>query len=60
MDVSACGIEGVRYFKTWLKTEFANFYFLVKEILDFIDLSKDDIPSEVETFIQSVQQDYLK
>ncbi|MDQ0856547.1 hypothetical protein [Bacillus sp. V2I10] len=32
----------------------------VKEKLDFIDLSEDDIPSEVETFVQSVQQDYLK
>lgn len=32
----------------------------VIEKLDFIDLSVDDIPSEVEKFVQSVQQDFLK
>lgn len=32
----------------------------VKKKLDFIDLSEDDIHFEVETFVQSVQQEYLK
>ncbi|KON68900.1 hypothetical protein AKG34_08955 [Peribacillus butanolivorans] len=32
----------------------------VKKKLDFIDLSEDDIHFEVATFVQSVQQEYLK
>lgn len=32
----------------------------VKEKLDFIDLSEDDIYFKVEAFVQSVQQEYLK
>lgn len=32
----------------------------VKKKLDFIDLSEDDIHLEVATFVQSVQQEYLK
>lgn len=32
----------------------------VKEKLDFVDISVDDIPSEVETFVQSVKQNFLK
>ncbi|MDQ0856707.1 hypothetical protein [Bacillus sp. V2I10] len=32
----------------------------MKEELDFADLSEDDVPSEVETFVQNVKEDYLK
>ncbi|MFB5936628.1 hypothetical protein ACE8FZ_25675 [Peribacillus frigoritolerans] len=32
----------------------------IKKKLDFIDLSEDDIHFEVATFVQSVQQEYLK
>ncbi|MFY0761023.1 hypothetical protein AB1K32_19575 [Metabacillus dongyingensis] len=32
----------------------------MKEELDFGDLSEDEVPSEVETFVQNVKEDYLK
>lgn len=32
----------------------------MKEVLDFSDLSEEDVPNEVEQFVQKVKQDYLK
>lgn len=32
----------------------------MKEELDFSDFSEDDVPSEVEKFVQNVKEDYLK
>lgn len=32
----------------------------MKEELDFSDLSEEDVPNEVEKFVQKVKQDYLK